>query len=121
MAIVYLYRTGFATYLVAILLFIVNVRQGAYFTFLTGAMMCLAALTYSVLIQNDPPLRIHFPDAVLRPNFNYSFYLTLITGILTILAAMVIIVMDILWPRKIATFFHHTLTEDDVIFEVIYE
>lgn len=87
--------------------------------FLTGSLMCLAALTYSVVIQNDPPLRVPFPDAVLRPNFNYSFYLTLLTGIFTILGSGVVLLMDILWPRKIATFFHHALTEDDAIFEVI--
>ena len=86
--------------------------------FLTGSMMGLAALTYGVVVQNNPPLTIPFQDGVIRPTFNYSFYLTVITGGLTMIAAIVIIIMDIFWPRKIATFFHHSLVEDDAIFEV---
>lgn len=86
--------------------------------FLTGAMMCLAALTYGVVIQNDPPFIIHFPDDVLRPKFNYAFYLTGATGILTIVGACVIVLMDILFPRRIAAFFHHALTLEDAAFEV---
>ena len=86
--------------------------------FLTGALMLMAALTYGVVSQNDPPLRIYFPNDVLRPTFNYSFYLTLFTGLLTVVLATVVVVMDIFYPRKIATFFHHALIEDDNIFEV---
>ena len=86
--------------------------------FLTGAMLCLSALTYSVVVQNDPPFMVHFPDAVLKPTFNYSFYLTVVTGGLTILASFVIFVMDLNYPRKVATFFHHAVISDDAIFEV---
>ena len=86
--------------------------------FLTGVMLCLAALTYSVMVQNDPPLRIHFPDDVLRPTFGFSFFLTIITGILTIKGACVVLVMNFCAPRKVAIFFHHTTIEDDTIFDV---
>jgi hypothetical protein len=37
---------------------------------------------------------------------------------LTIAGSGVVVFMDIFFPRTIATFFHHALTEDDVIFEV---
>ena len=86
--------------------------------FITGLLLCFAALTYAVLIQNDPPLRIHFPDDVLRPNFNYSFYLTAATGGITILLACVILLLEKFSPRKTATIFHHTLIEEDTTFEV---
>lgn len=85
---------------------------------LTGSLLCLSVLSYGVLIRNDPPLRIYFPDGFLQPNFNYSFYLTLVTGVLTVLGGLLVLVMDIFYPRKIATFFHHALIEDDAIFEV---
>ena len=111
-------RLAFATYLLSIMLFICNIRRGGYFMFLCGVMQLLAALTYGVVSQNDPPLRVYFADNVLRPTFNYAFYLTLFTGLLTVVLAGVVVVMDIFYPRKIATFFHHALTEDDVIFEV---
>lgn len=85
---------------------------------LTGVILCLASLTYGVLIQNDPPLRIHFPDDILRPNFNYSFYLTVATGGVTTLLACVILLIEKFSPRKTATIFHHTVIEEDTIFEV---
>ena len=86
--------------------------------FLTGAMLCLAALTYRLLIKNNPPFQVHFPDAVLRPDYSYSFYLAIATGVLTILGSGVILFMSVVWPRKIATFFHHAIIEDDTMFEV---
>ena len=103
----------------SIALFIISVRHGAYFMFLTGVMMCLAGLTYGVLIQNDPPFLVRFPDAVLRPKFNYSFYLTTVTGVVTMVCACLIVCMDFIYPRKVASFFHHALTEEDTVFEVI--
>lgn len=112
-------RCGFATYLLSILIFIFNVRNGAYFLFLTGAMLCLAPFTYGIVIQNDPPFKIPFQDGVLIPTFDYSFYLTAATGGVTILLSIIIVIMDIFWPRKIATFFHHSLVDDDSVFEVI--
>ena len=86
--------------------------------FLTGAMLGLAALTYGVLVQNDPPLRIPFQDGVIQPMFSYSFYLTAITGGLTMIASIVILLLNWIWPRKVASFFHHSIVEDDTIFEV---
>lgn len=85
---------------------------------LTGSIMLLACLSYGVVIQNDPPLQIHFPDAVLRPSFNYAFYLTLVTGILTVFGGIVIVLMDWVYPRTIAAFFHMGMIEDDAVFEV---
>lgn len=111
-------RTSFATYLLSIVLFVINIRRGAYFMFLTGILMCLAALAYSVIVQNDPPFKIRFADGVLKPNFNYAFYLTLVTGGLTVVAACVVIFLDLFFPRKVAAFFHHAIIEDDTIFEV---
>ena len=111
-------RCGFATYLLSILIFIFNIQRGAYFMFLTGSMLALAAFTYSIVVQNDPPLKIPFQDGVIQPTFNYSFYLTLITGVFTMANAIIILIMNWLMPRKIANFFHHSLVEDDSIFEV---
>ena len=111
-------RCGFATYLSTILVFIFSIRYGAYFMFLTGVLLGLASLTYGVVIQNDPPLKIPFQDGVLQPTFNYSFYLTTGTSGLTMIAALIVLIMDLSCPRKIALFFHHSLVEDDAIFEV---
>ena len=85
---------------------------------ITGLMLLLATLSYGILIQNDPPLEIVFPDATLRPRFSYSFYLTLVTGIVTCALACLILLADYYSPRKIASFFHHSVIKDDTMFEV---
>lgn len=112
-------RAGFATYLLSIVLFINNVFHGAVYMLITGLLLLLAVLNYGVLIQNDPPLRIIFPDATLRPKFNYSFYLTLVTGAVTSILACVILLVDFIYPRRTAEFFHHSVIDDDASYEVI--
>jgi len=84
----------------------------------TGLILLMATLSYGVLIQNDPPFRIPFPDGILRPKFSYSFYLTGCTGFMTTVVAIVVVLMDIHYPRKTATIFHHSYIEDDTMFEV---
>ena len=85
---------------------------------LTGLLLLLAVLTYGVLIRNDPPFQIVFPDATLRPKFSYSFYLTLVTGVVTSILASMIVLIDCVYPRKTAEFFHHSVIEDDAYCEV---
>ena len=80
--------------------------------------MCLAVLTYGVVIINDPPLKIPFQDDTIRPQFNYSFWITLCTGVVLTLAAVIVMIADIFWPREVAKMFHHGTIADDSIFEV---
>jgi len=80
--------------------------------------MLLACLTYGIVIINDPPLQIPFPDGTLIPQFSWAFWLVLVTGCLTVLAALVIVFIDIRLPRMTAEFFHHSTIEDDTIFQV---
>ena len=81
--------------------------------------MVLASATYGLTILNDPPLEIPFYDAVLKPQFRASFYLVLITGLVTSVLAIAIVIADYKCPRNIAKVFHHTIIADDVIFQVI--
>ena len=80
--------------------------------------MLLACLTYGVVIINDPPLQIPFADGTLIPRFSWAFWQVLVTGCLTVLAALVIVFIDIWFPRKAAKFFHHSTIVDDTIFQV---
>jgi len=80
--------------------------------------MLLACLTCGVVIINDPPLQIPFADGTLIPRFSWAFWLVLVTGCLTVLAALVIVFIDIRYPRMAAEFFHHSTIEDDTIFQV---
>ena len=63
----YTHRTSFATYLIAILLFIFTIQQGAKFTVITGCLMILAVFAYGIIIINDPPFEVPFQDAMLKP------------------------------------------------------
>lgn len=111
-------RTGFATYLVSILLFLYVIRWGAYYLLFTGLLMILAAASYGLIIINDPPLQIHFQDGVLIPHFKAPFYLVLLTGLGASILAVAIVIADYMWPRKVAQIFHHSIIEDDIIFQV---
>lgn len=85
---------------------------------LAGLLLLLSCLTYGVTIINDPPLQIRFSDGTLNPQFNWGFWLVLCTGFLSTVAALMIIFIDMQWPRKTAEFFHHSIIADDTMFEV---
>ena len=80
--------------------------------------MVLSAVTYCLVSANHPPLSIHFMDATLKPQLSWAFHLTLYTGISTVLGALVVLIIEWGWPRKTTAFFHHSLTQDDTMFEV---
>lgn len=86
---------------------------------ITGLLMILSSASFGIIIVNDPAFEIHFWDAILKPTFNYSFYLVLVTGVLTWLLSLLILLINYLSPRKAAKIFHHSIIEDDSIFEVI--
>lgn len=129
--------TAFATYLIAILLFIFNIQQGAKFTVITGCLMILSVFAYGVIIINDPPLELPFQDAalnrstsnattsnatttlpstVLKPSFGWSWWLTLWTGVGTFFLGIFILFLNRFWPNKAAVVFHHSVLADDEFF-----
>jgi len=88
-----------------------------------GLIMTLASFSYAIIIINDPPLEFPFADyhgdkVTLAPHFGWSWYLNLFTGIATVLMALVILIMNFFFPRKIAAFFHHSVVEEDEFFQV---
>lgn len=80
--------------------------------------MVLASASYGLIILNDPPLKIHFADDILRPHFKAPFYLVLFTGLGATILAIIIVIVDRICPRKVAVIFHHSIIADDVIFQV---
>lgn len=90
----------------------------------TGLVMCLASFAYAIIIINDPPFKLPFADneghlVRLAPHFGWSWYLNLFTGILVVILAIVILVLNYFIPRKIATVFHHSVVEEDEFFQVM--
>ena len=112
----YIHRTSFATYLIAILLFIFNIQQGAKFTVITGCLMILSVFAYGVIIINDPPLELPFQDAILKPSFGWSWWLTLWTGVGCFFLGFFILFLNRFWPNKAAVVFHHSVLADDEFF-----
>ena len=116
-------RLAFALYLLTIVLYIFVIRLGAYFTMLTGIIMILACFAYGVIILNDPKMKIPFANPVdhvvfLDPQFGWSWYLPLFTGIGTLILGLVVLLFDFFLPRKIAVVFHHSVVEEDEFFAV---
>ncbi len=77
--------------------------------------MLLACLSYSTIIYNDPILQIHFPSQTLIPTFKPAFWINLGSGVLTVLIATVILILEKVIPLKMAAFFN---IQDDLFFEV---
>lgn len=90
---------------------------------LTGSILILACFSFGVIIVNDPKMKIPFANPVehvvfVDPQFGWSFYLPLFTGILLVFLGLFIYLMDYFLPRKIAVVFHHSIVEEDEFFAV---
>ena len=129
-------RLCFALYLITIILFIFLIRYAAILMTIIGILMTIigilmvfACFTYGIIILNEPPLVLPWnkPNCPLTsadedctifmtPTFNWSWYLTLITGLATTFLALLILFLDYFFPRIIAPVFHHNVVEDDDIF-----
>lgn len=112
---------AFAIYLLTALFFLFSVRYGALGLAWIGAIMILADFWYGVIIINDPPLEFPFADSsgsmiLLRPAFGWSWYLVLVTGILSFFTGIAVFILHYFVPRKVAVVFNLEVTEEDDIF-----
>lgn len=96
--------TAFAFWLVTNLLLFSVVVYGAYMFFFTGVTMVLACISYHAS-QLEQPLVISFGDMDLRVSYGWSFWLTLATGIVTLLLGLILIIFDHFAHDGIADFF----------------
>ena len=92
---------------------------------LTGSIMIMACFAYGIIILNDPKMKIPFSNPVdhavfVDPQFGWSFYLPLFTGIATLILGLVVLLLDFFLPRKIAIVFHHSVVEEDEFFAVSF-
>ena len=81
--------------------------------------MILAIFFYGIIIKNDPELKIPFgpgDEYTLEPQFGWSFYLTLFTGLGCVVLGCLIWALDFFVPRKIAIVFNQIFVEDDEFF-----
>lgn len=122
-------RLSFAIYLLDILVFIFHIRYGAYLMSILGLIMVMACFSFGLIIYNEPKMVLPWNMAncdgatadctlFLDPQFGWSWYLVLFTGIAVFALGLTLYIMDFFFPRLIAQVFHHSVVEDDEIFEV---
>lgn len=114
---------SFALYLITILLFIFVIGTGGWFMLTMGLLMVLASFAYAIIILNDPHIFFPFADdhgeeVVIVPTYGWSWWLNLITGIATVILAVIVLFMNYFFPRQIAVIFHHSVVEEDEFFQV---
>lgn len=107
---------SFPLWLLTNILFLVLLRYGAYFLFMTGTSMVVANIIWATL-RNANPLEIPFEDGVMKFSFGGSYYVCLITGVVCMILAVVIRILDLRFPTQLVTFFGVDVLQDtdDVI------
>lgn len=90
---------------------------------ITGLIMIMASFSFAIIQINDPVLAVPFGDihgerVLLKPTFGWAWYLNLLTGIATCILAIIVLIMNYFFPRKIAIVFHHSVVEEDEFFVV---
>lgn len=94
-----------------------------------GLLMILACFSYGIIIYNEPKMVLpwNMPECdggeqdctiFLDPQFGWSWYLVLFTGLAVLGIGVLLYVMDFFVPRLVAQIFHHSVLEDDELFEV---
>uniref|UniRef100_A0A1Y1LRP2 Dual oxidase maturation factor 1 n=1 Tax=Photinus pyralis TaxID=7054 RepID=A0A1Y1LRP2_PHOPY len=96
--------TAFPCWLLAVILFRSVIRYGGYFLFLTGCLLILANITWSV-VRNPADLVIPFEDAEIVMKYGFSYWLCLFTGLLCVALSITIIVIEAKWDTAISIFF----------------
>lgn len=118
----FLCRLAFTTYFLSMILFVFVIDTAAWFMLYCGLFMIFASFAYSIIIINDPVMKIPFADnegarVELVNHYGWAWILNIVTGILTTLLAILILVLNFFVPREVATFFHHTIVEEDEFFQ----
>lgn len=94
---------------------------------LLGTIMIMACMAYSFVILNKPHIRLPWnaadchPDPragnwcaiAMVPNYGWSWYLVLLTGIAVFVLGLVLFIIDFFVPRWTAPIFHHNIIEAD--------
>ncbi|ESO86843.1 hypothetical protein LOTGIDRAFT_166847 [Lottia gigantea] len=104
--------TAFAFWILTNILLFSVIVYGAYSMVLTGITMLLASIVYHVC-QPSQSLAVHFDDVVLRTSYGWCFWLTLVTGGLTIVIGTVLLLVDHFMPKKTAEFFRVEISIGD--------
>ncbi|CAL1534462.1 unnamed protein product [Lymnaea stagnalis] len=104
--------TAFAFWIVTNVLLFSVIIYGAYMCFLTGLCMVLACVAYHCC-QNPQPLAIAFGGSYLRLVYGWCFWLTLISGIVTLLVGAILVILEHFALKSVSEFFHLEKLSDE--------
>ncbi|XP_045462185.1 dual oxidase maturation factor 1-like [Harmonia axyridis] len=96
--------TAFATWLLALILFRSVIVYGGYCLGMTGLLQLAANLLW-VVVKNPSPLVIPFDGVILTTAYGVSFWITFVNGLLSVISAISIIIMDQKYDDLLYTFF----------------
>lgn len=77
-------------------------RYGCYTMQLTGALLLLANVLYSMLVPSKP-LRIPFEGATLTFHYGWCYWLVFSAGLTALVIGLTVSIVDILFPHKFST------------------
>lgn len=100
-------RSAFMFWIMAILCLQFSVTPGAYFMALSGSMLLLANMVWALLspaLKSRPPV-VLLGSAALQLQLGWTFYLCLFTGLLAVVLAIALLLVEGRDPTKAATFF----------------
>ncbi|KAK9877232.1 hypothetical protein WA026_016978 [Henosepilachna vigintioctopunctata] len=96
--------SAFATWLLSVILFRSVIVYGGYCLGLTGILQLVANLVWLV-VKNPLPLFIPFEDDNLVTSFGATYWLTFFNGLLCLLLAIVIVVIDQIYVDQLYSYF----------------
>jgi len=103
---------AFPLWILSLILFKMVLLYGGLFSILTGLSLICANLIYAC-VRNPNELVIPFTDEKqLDTHFGWSFWLCLFNGLLTLVIGIVVIVMDLRFNDKVATFFNFDIAQE---------
>ncbi|PKK19163.1 dual oxidase maturation factor 2 [Columba livia] len=96
---------AFCTWLISNMLFSMPVLvYGGYMLLITGAFMIFSLISFST-VRNSPMCPIHFGTAVLHIGYGGSFWLTLVIGLLCLVAGIAVVALHYFNLDLLKTFF----------------
>lgn len=98
-------------WILALILFKMVIRYGAYFSLMTGGSLLIANIIYATH-RNANQLEIPFPEGKLVFHWGWSFWMCMSMGLICCTIGIVTFILDLLQPELVAEFFAVDVTQD---------
>lgn len=103
--------TALPLWILALILFKMVIRYGAYCSLMTGVSLFIANIIFATL-RNSNQLEIPFPDKNLIFAWGWSFWMCMSMGLICCVIGIVVIIMDLFFHEITSEFFNVDVTQD---------